>query len=209
MSIIVKRFINKPIDSNCFLAYTIENNNCIIIDPGSEDSTEIIEFIKNKEFNPKYIFLTHEHFDHIWGVNQLKTEFDVQLCCSSRCAERIINKKKNLSLFYNQVGFETFPADIIVKNNDQLINNFAKISILETPGHTDSSICILINNHFFTGDTIIEGGKTPVKLPSGNLIELNKSIALIHSISIVQGNTIIHPGHGISSNAYNFFINKI
>lgn len=196
MSIIVKRIINKPIDSNCFIVFTKENNKCIIIDPGSEDSSEIISFIKGNELIPKYIFLTHEHFDHIWSVNELKTEFDIQLCCSPMCSDRIINKKKNLSLFYNQVGFETHPSDLIVSPNESLSINSISIKIIDTPGHTDSSICIQVENNLFTGDTIIDGEKTPVKLPTGSLEALNDSLILLKNMFRNYSDVDIYPGHG-------------
>ena len=62
---------------------------------------------------PEYIFLTHEHFDHIWGVNLLKEIYNSHLICSLTCSQKIVNKKKNMSIFYNQVGFEIYPVDII------------------------------------------------------------------------------------------------
>ena len=64
---------NSPIISNCYILYS--DSKCIIVDPGSSSNIEILEFLKLNNLSPEYIFLTHEHFDHIWGLNDLKSIF--------------------------------------------------------------------------------------------------------------------------------------
>ena len=83
----VKQIINTPIDSNCFVIYDKEKgDNCIIVDPGSEDNSHLYELLKSEELNPQYIVLTHEHFDHCWGVNQLVEKYHLPIVCSQLCA---------------------------------------------------------------------------------------------------------------------------
>jgi len=144
---------------------------------------------------PEYIFLTHEHFDHIWGVNLLKEIYNSQLICSLACSQKIVNKKKNMSIFYNQVGFEIYPADIIVYDETKIqwFNNI--FQFIETPGHTDGSICIRIDGKLFTGNTMIKNHKTVIKFPGGNKEKLEKSLAELFSISANQ-KVIVYPGHG-------------
>ena len=64
-------FKNQPIDSNCYVIYEEYHKSCIIIDPGTYGSKEVIKFIDSKNLIAEYVILTHEHFDHIWGVNAL------------------------------------------------------------------------------------------------------------------------------------------
>jgi glyoxylase-like metal-dependent hydrolase (beta-lactamase superfamily II) len=198
MSLLVERIPNSPIDSNSFVIYTEESNSCIIIDPGTEDCADLIEFINCKNLIPQYIFLTHEHFDHIWGVNKLKEMFNPLLVSSSNCASKIVDKKKNMSVFYNQLGFETYPADHLVDEiNNKLIWNNYKIIFYNTPGHTEGSICILIEQNLFTGDTLIKDEKTVTKLPGGNKDKLVLSYTLLYKIFATM-NPIVHAGHGHS-----------
>lgn len=198
MSISIERILNSPIDSNCFIIYSMENETCIIIDPGTEDCFSLIEFIRVKKLKPVYIFITHEHFDHIWGVNKLKETFDCKLVCSLICSEKIIAKKKNMSLFYNQVGFETYPADIYCEDIDNHMEwNGMEITFIPTKGHTDSSICILIDNNLFSGDTIIKNTKTVVKLPGGSKLKLIESLAYLNR-KFKKSQIMIHAGHGES-----------
>ena len=196
MNLFIQQVRNKPIDSNSFLIYSDINNSCIIIDPGTEDCENLISNVKEKNLRPEYIFLTHEHFDHIWGVNALKDTFELKLVCSKICSTKIVDKKKNLSLFYNQVGFETYSADIYFEELDYQINwNEIKIEALKTPGHSDSSVCFLVGNNLFTGDTIIKDQKTIVKLPTGNKLKLVQSLSILNK-RFKSLNPTIYPGHG-------------
>jgi glyoxylase-like metal-dependent hydrolase (beta-lactamase superfamily II) len=67
----VKSFINDPIPSVCYLIYKNNFRDCIIIDPGNKDLIEINQFINEKSLRPVYIIITHEHFDHIVGLESL------------------------------------------------------------------------------------------------------------------------------------------
>ncbi len=198
MRIIVERIPNKPINSNSFVVYSEANSSCIVIDPGSEDSADLITFINHKSLLPEYIILTHEHFDHIWGVNKLKETFDSKIVCSTDCAMKIIDKKKNMSVFYNQVGFETYPADILIDDENNCLSwNGTQLEFILTPGHTNASICILINNNLFTGDTLIKNLKTVTKLPGGSKSILKDSLSHLHEK--FSGKQIkIYSGHGDS-----------
>lgn len=198
MRIFVERIQNKPIDSNSFVIYTQTNNSCIVIDPGTEDCEDLIEFMEDNCLAPAYVFLTHEHFDHIWGINRLKETYKCKIVCSKDCSERIVLNKKNMSLFYNQIGFETYPADIHIEDvNYQLIWNEEIIEFLPTKGHSDACICIHIGNYLFTGDTIIKNSKTVTKLPGGNKIKLFESLISLNN-KFIGKQIMIHSGHGES-----------
>lgn len=198
MNILIERIPNKPVDSNSFVVYSDNNVSCIIIDPGTKDCNNLIEFINKEKLIPEYVILTHEHFDHIWGVDKLKDIYGVQLICSSDCASGIVNKKRNMSVFYNQVGFETYPPDILLEDiKYKLTWNNINFEFISTPGHTDASICLLIGDNLFTGDTIIKNTKTVIKLPGGNKVKLQESLLLLKT-RFSNKVIMIHSGHGKS-----------
>ena len=118
MSLQVKRILNKPIDSNCFVVCSTNDEYCIIIDPSSEDCVDLIGFIESLNLKPEYIFLTHEHFDHVWCINRLKSMHDLKLIYLRDCSSMIIGEKKNMSFFYNQVGFKTCRSVIFLEDID-------------------------------------------------------------------------------------------
>lgn len=193
MSFKIHKIINNPIDSNCFIVYS-KNKKCIVIDPGSENSEEIINFLESNNLNPEFIVLTHEHFDHVWAVNDLKVKYKSKVIASRLCGEKITNAKKNMSVFYNQIGFECFNCDVSIESiQNKMQWEDEEIIFIETPGHTNCSISIVIKNNIFVGDLMIPKHKTVTKLPTGNKEILKKSLENMFSD---YKNFKIYPGHG-------------
>lgn len=196
MAIDVVRIINNPVSSNCFVVFDkAYNNECIIVDPGSEDIAELAYYLSINELLPKFVILTHEHFDHIWGVNCLQNSFpNVKLICNRKCSEMIMNKKKNCSLYYDQIGFELLAADIVTEDIDNLLSwQNREVKFYNTPGHSLGGICFIIGNNLFTGDTLIWKGKTITKLPGGSCIDLEKALNLLEGFKGIG--LIVHAGH--------------
>jgi glyoxylase-like metal-dependent hydrolase (beta-lactamase superfamily II) len=194
MALQIYRLINSPISSNCFVVFDEGSDNCIIIDPGSADSTELLNYLYEKKLKPEYILLTHEHFDHIWGVNTLKQLYNSTIICSTFCSERITDRKKNMSVFYEYPGFECPEAEITFQEEYDLFWNNKTIKLIYTPGHSSGSICIRLENILFSGDTIIPGEKTVTKFPTGNQDALKSTKELLSSI--LRYPIIMFPGHG-------------
>lgn len=196
MEIVVEKIENSPINSNCYILYQANDHGCIIVDPGSEDSTKIIDFISRKNLKPEYIILTHAHFDHIWGINELKSKFDIKIISNQLCSDKMVDRKKNMSLFYDQIGFETCSCDIFVESIENVFYwNDIKIDFISTPGHTDCSLSFLILDKIFVGDLIIPGFKTVTKLPSGDKKELQTSLDVIQVLG-KKRKLKVYPGHG-------------
>jgi len=194
MALQVYRVVNSPISSNCFVVFDEDFDTCIIIDPGSANNTELIRYLKEKQLNPEYIILTHEHFDHIWGVNAIKQLYNSKIVCSTNCNERITDRKKNMSVFYEHPGFECELADITFQDEYSLLWNGWNVKLIYTPGHSLGSICIQIRDIFFSGDTIIPGEKTVTKFPTGNKDSLKNSKDMLSEM--LEYPLIIMPGHG-------------
>lgn len=193
---VIDRIINNPIDSNSFVIYKEGNTGCIVVDPGTSDCSDLLLFLDNHRLKPEYIFLTHEHFDHIWGVNRLKEIYYCKTICSRNCAEKIVDIKKNMSVFFNQTGFKSYPADILIENIEYSLTwEGLKFEFIVSKGHTEGSMCIYGGSRLFSGDTIIKDHKTVVKFPGGNKGDLQKSLNLIFSKFEGQ-NVCVCPGHG-------------
>ncbi|MDP1622528.1 MAG: MBL fold metallo-hydrolase [Bacteroidales bacterium] len=196
MSIHIKLIKNKPVDSNCYVISRDEDKNCIIIDPGDKEGEQLIGYLNGGGFIPVFIIVTHEHFDHIWAINKLKGIFKVNLICSQYCSEKIISSKGNLSVFYDQVGFSAFPADILVEEiNYTLKWDDHLIKFISTPGHTGGCICVEIENNLFTGDFMIKGAKTNTKFPGGDAAILHSSFSSM-KLLYQDKNIQVFPGHG-------------
>lgn len=195
----IHRFINRPVTSNCFVLFDKEKgDNCIIVDPGSNSELELFEFIDKEVLSPQYIILTHEHFDHCWGVNALVHRFHIPIICSQLCAEAIKYEKRNCSVFYDNKEAFAINSETVSIESIGYILGFGEhlIRFINTPGHSDASISFIIDSFLFTGDTLIKDERTVTKLPTGSVKKLKESLELLFSL---QGNGYyVYPGHGES-----------
>ena len=194
----VLRFDNTPVPSNTYLLVNEIGKNCIVIDPGTKEQTNVYNYIQSHGLTLDYIILTHEHFDHCWGVNYLLDAFPAKVVASRLCAEWIQTPLNYFNqLYYNSDEmYQINKVDVIVEDIDwNLMWKDVPVVFINTPGHSNKSICIEIAGCLFTGDTILYRTKPHLKKRYGaSKSDLKDSIENIyHSYS---GDTKVFPGHG-------------
>lgn len=92
--------------------------------------------------------------------------------------------------------FEKLPLGNISLGDLDVYILFIQCEVIHTPGHTKGSVCIKLNNILFSGDTLFREGMGRVDLPGGDHEEILKSLKKIFEL---PENTIVYPGHGIST----------
>lgn len=191
----IATLLNFPIDSNCFIISERNSGNCVVVDPAHREGSTLVEYLIENNLEPSFIILTHEHFDHISSLEYLRTRYDCKVIASVRCSDSITNSKKNLSLFFDQKGFDCSPADILIEHNGSKISwQNTSLHFYLTPGHSEGGLCFNLGNNLFTGDTLLQSSKAIVKLPGGNKQKLEQSIYML--FKQFGGDTMIFPGHG-------------
>ena len=171
MDITIKQFKGAEWVSNCYILYYKDiNRNCIIIDPGSVDITDYVEYIEQNGLYPEFMIITHRHFDHFAGANDFRKKYpNVRLLCSEGCNVAIQSPRLNCSALTNKLkAFVLDPAEETFEGSLSIIWNEHTISFVPTPGHTEDSISVLIDGNVFTGDALLKNSPTITKLPSGN-----------------------------------------
>lgn len=189
---IVKQVINSTFNSNTFIILEESYNYCWLVDIG--DFQKVVAIIPSY-MEIRGLFLTHTHFDHMYGINELHNAFPNCVVYTTEYGqEALYDDKKNFSRFHetptiykgNEVkvmldgdAFEIFPGVLI--------------KAYETPGHCSSCLSFIVDKWIFTGDSYIPGVKVVTKLPQGN-----KEIALqsVKKILQLSQDKIICPGHG-------------
>ena len=193
----IHSIVNQPVPSNCYVLYDKAiGEDCIVIDPGSKDDVDLLSFIDKSGLRPKYIVLTHEHFDHCWGVNKLVELFGIPIICSRLCADCIGSEKRNCSVFYDYNERFFISGNVICLESINFVLHFAntELKFFPSPGHSAASVCFSIQNYLFTGDTLIKSLRTVTKLPTGSVSQLKDSIAIIEKLK--GHNLMVCPGHG-------------
>ena len=153
-----------------YIAADEASKEAVVIDP-SYSPEIIVDFAKSNNYKIKYIFNTHDHFDHTNGNGEAKRLTDI-----------VPLKLGNIDpLTGRQV------TDNAVFEIGEL-----QIRIIHTPGHTDDSICVHIGDSVFTGDTLFVGkvGGTDFGVQAET-----EYISLHKKLLTLPDDTRVFPGH--------------
>lgn len=178
--------------ANCYIIFSQDSKAGIIVDPGG-DTDDLIKVINDNNIELKYIVLTHGHGDHIGGVAELKSKFNIPLLIHEADSELLKDGNKNLSNIMGVGSVELIP-DKTIKDGDEILFGELKAIVLHTPGHTKGGICLKINDQLISGDTLFKGSIGRTDLLGGSYEELIDSIK--NKLLILPGETIVLPGHG-------------
>lgn len=189
----ILRHVNSFYESNTYLIVLPSSNNCWLVDCGDID--EITEYIVQHRLRLLGVFLTHTHYDHIYGLNRLTSIFkDVQIFTNEFGSEALYSPKLNLSKYHNSAFILNSQKIVLLKAKESIVldESFC-IDVFSVPGHDKSSLMYHINNNYFTGDSYIPNFKVVTLFPNSDKCEARKSIRLIEQL-IVHSN--VFAGHG-------------
>lgn len=175
------RLVGGELESNGYIIYDKEGGQCYIIDPGYNPENFLME-IDRLNITPKGILLTHHHYDHVGGVEQ-------------------IQQKAICPVFLHDYDKDMYgkPINQVLQDGQSLWLGDEEIKVIHTPGHTKGSVCFFCEKSglSFTGDTIfnIDLGRTD--LIDGSIEMMIRSMKDI--VSKWKDEITIYPGHGDSA----------
>ena len=184
----IKIITQGPISTNTYLV--MNNDECLIIDP-ELTAGSIINIISEFKLTPKAILLTHGHFDHIGAVIKLREHYSIPVYASEVEIPLLLDSSLNLSQMVN--GHYSIEVNKTIED-DELLNLIGlDIRCILTPGHTSGSMCYLIEDCLFSGDTLFEESYGRYDFPTGSLSDLRKSIKKLLQL---DEKIKVYPGHG-------------
>ena len=172
-----------PIQTNCYIVADPETKACAVIDPG-EESQKILAYITESGFTPQAVFITHGHFDHTMAVDDLAVEWNIPVYISKL---EIASDVRQSHYHYVPTGETRFWAD-----GDVIEIGNLKFKVLATPGHSPGSVCLLVGNSLFTGDTLFRDDCGRMDLTGGDGEVMMQSLAKLDRL---PGSPDVYPGH--------------
>jgi glyoxylase-like metal-dependent hydrolase (beta-lactamase superfamily II) len=202
------------IETNCWLYCPEEEGEsrfCFVIDPGDEAAL-IISRLRELNWVPRYILLTHGHFDHVMAIPDILEAFEKGIFGANpepkvgihrmdahylgKDAQSVHRKSFTAvggnSSYIDALWKPLKTADILFEEGDTL----APFKVLHVPGHTQGSAAFYDENSrlIFTGDTLFKGDWGRTDLPGGNEALIQQSLKRL--LSTIKEDTIVCPGHG-------------
>lgn len=192
----VVRFVNSRFTSNTYIIAHPEHENVWVVDPGDTDA--VFGWVKtHSKTIISGILLTHAHFDHIYGMNEIVTRYPkCIICIANEYGKEALSNPKTNGSKYTDEGSLIVDDKAIVRFFDETLQLWEGVQMqtFNTPGHSDDSQCFIVDGMLFTGDTLIKDVRTVTKLKGGSVEKLEKSMEMIAGL---KGNGFkVMPGHG-------------
>ncbi|GBR72393.1 putative Zn-dependent hydrolases of the beta-lactamase fold [Candidatus Termititenax spirochaetophilus] len=173
-----------PIHTNCYLVEY--DGRTIVIDPGAEPQ-KIIRKITELKLTPAAVVNTHGHWDHIMADTAVKNHYKIPLFTPEADRAIIEGQKDFYHIGELQVDHwytDTLDIDLPIK-------------LIQTPGHTPGSTCLLLEDVLFSGDMMFAGGYLGrTDFPGGDEKAIQKSL---QKLLALPDNVKVLPGHDEAS----------
>lgn len=181
-----------PLETNCYLIYGDETQECAVMDPGAQPE-KIIQTIAAMNLKPVILINTHGHVDHVGANKDIKEKYDIPLVMHSADAPMLKSVlQSGLGLFLG--ARNSPPPDQFLSEGEELRIGTSSLKIIHTPGHSPGSLSFFCDGLLFSGDTLFCGGVGRTDLPGGSWEEMIRSIE--DKILTLPDDTVVLPGHG-------------
>lgn len=193
-------------ESNCYIL--ARDGACVVIDPN--DPVEVPALLLGRGWRPELVLLTHEHCDHMAGLEALRQQWpQSRVLCSEACDRGIQDPKRNMSqrmevylAFQGKTGvsyppFVCRPADETFEAFYTMAWRGHRLRCVSLPGHTPGSICVFWDEKIlFSGDYLLPGQEVILRLPGGSRADY-ETVTLPFLAALPPGLEVC-PGHGDS-----------
>jgi len=190
--LIIKKLEVGPIMANCFILGCESTKEAIVIDPG-DDADRILMELAKSELNVKYLINTHGHFDHVGANKRMKEVTGAKLAIHPD-DEPMLKELSHSAAMFGLSADNSPPADILLKDGDEISFGEITLKVIHTPGHSRGGICLYTRGHLFSGDTLFAGSIGRTDLPGGDYDTLISSIQ--KKLLAFDDDTLVYTGHG-------------
>ncbi len=180
------------LQTNCYVIYDQTSRQAYVVDPGDE-ADRIVSAVESNGLQVLGVVLTHVHFDHMLASQALCRQWQVPLLVGAQDQPALTDGRRNLMELFSPGTTLAMSADRLLHEGDTLPLGEEELCVLETPGHTPGSICLLTADALLSGDTLFCGSVGRTDFPGGNALNLYGSLA---RLAAIEGERTVYPGHG-------------
>lgn len=182
-----KTIVSNVLGSNTHIL--VDKSTAIIFDAGAE-LDKVKECVAGAKVEA--IFLTHLHFDHIYFLSDYVKCFGckVYLYDSSLVGDDKYTLKYMIGDFDIPTGcYES------VNGVENIVINGIGVKCVHTPGHSADSMCYVIGDNMYSGDTLFLGTIGRTDLPTSSRYDMLDSLERLKGVEF----DMCYSGHGDSS----------
>ncbi len=198
--ITVKQFTFNPVGENTYVL-SAPCGACAVVDPGClsrEEREELYAYIDGGGLRPQAIWLTHLHFDHVWGAAETKRRYGIDIYASGADAPWMA-ENSHVCARWGLPAPEEFTIDHEIDGGTTLAIGEAAADVIGTPGHSPGGVSFHLpaDGICLTGDTLFceSVGRTDLMGGDSSLLLSSVRRALLR----LPAETRILPGHGPST----------
>jgi glyoxylase-like metal-dependent hydrolase (beta-lactamase superfamily II) len=189
----IRTFTLGPLQTNAYLLQGEDPGKAVIVDPGM-NAGPLLKAIQDLEIEA--ILLTHAHFDHIGGVEEIRKLKGCPVYLHDLESDWLTTAKLNGSLNWPQVTppITANPAEFALDEGQKLQLIGHTFQVYHTPGHSPGSVSLLCENDLFAGDVLFRMGVGRTDLTGGRERDLVDSIQ--NKLYRFPDEVKVYPGHG-------------
>ena len=188
---------NSIMNSVTYVLYREDIDYCVLFDCGN--SKRLYLELERLGKYVKAVFLTHAHYDHIYGLNELLVRFpEVKIFTNTEGKKALYDTKLNFSKYHSEIQPFVYSGQGNVEplEDGMVLELFSgePLQVMFTPGHDVSCISYVIGKNVFTGDSYLPGIKTVMNFPRSNRALALNNTAMLKELE-QQGYTILCGHH--------------
>lgn len=208
--IYVKVFEFNPIAENTYLLYD-ETKEAVLIDCGCIGLNEeriLSDFIVQNELLLKRLLCTHLHFDHVIGNGFIYKKYGIKPEAHQKDVEILPSIREQVKSMGFPYSFDFVDIENFLIGNETITFGHSQLTTLLVPGHSPGSLAFYSakDNFVIVGDALFNGSIGRTDLWGGNYDVLIAAIK--DKILTLPDETIVYPGHGLSTTVFNEKMNN-